>query len=120
MVIDDAPLFDLLQRAKAAETSVVIVEAAIAYARRLSGAFSITHLRRAQLRGLEFDHTGHGKSGASITRIVIPVEGAGTEDFCAMVKRRCRRCFPQIQSHLPARMAASVLGGRLSTDLMSF
>jgi hypothetical protein len=50
MVIDNPPLFDLLQRAEAAETGVVIVEAAVAHARRLSGAVGITHLRRAPLR----------------------------------------------------------------------
>jgi hypothetical protein len=63
MVIGEPPLFDLLQRAKAAETSEVIVEAAISNARRLSGAVGIKHLRRAQLRGFEFDHAGDGKSG---------------------------------------------------------
>jgi hypothetical protein len=45
MVIDNPPLFDLFQRAEAAETGIVIVEAAVAHARRLSGAVGITHLR---------------------------------------------------------------------------
>jgi hypothetical protein len=63
MIIDNPPLFDLLQRSEATETSEVIVEAAISDARRLSGAVGITHLHRAQLRGSEFDHTGGGKSG---------------------------------------------------------
>jgi hypothetical protein len=36
MVIDHPPLFDLLQRSEAAETGVVIVEAAISHTRRLS------------------------------------------------------------------------------------
>ena len=46
MVIDNPPFFDLLQRAKAAETGQVVVEAAISDARRLSGAVNVTHLRR--------------------------------------------------------------------------
>jgi hypothetical protein len=50
MVIDNPPLFDLLQRAEAAETGIVIVEAAVSDARRLSGAVGITHLRRAPWR----------------------------------------------------------------------
>jgi hypothetical protein len=117
MVIDDAPLFDLFQRAIAAETSVVIVEAAIAYAGRSSGAFSITHLRRAQLRGFQFDHTGEGKSGASITRIVIPVNninvytwGPGRSD---PDRRHKAQCFlPGCHGYaVPARAIADSHGG---------
>jgi hypothetical protein len=50
MVIDNPPLLDLLQRAKAAETGQVIVKAAVSHARRLNGAVGITHLRRTLLR----------------------------------------------------------------------
>ena len=50
MMIDDPPFFDLLQRAEAPETSIVIVEAAVSHARRLSGAVGITHFRRAPWR----------------------------------------------------------------------
>jgi hypothetical protein len=35
MIIDNAPLFDLLDRSEAAETDEVIVQAAVPYARRL-------------------------------------------------------------------------------------
>src|SRR5271168_2935452 len=48
MIIDNAPLFNFLQRSKAAETGEVIVQAAISDARRLSRAVVITHLRRAK------------------------------------------------------------------------
>jgi len=58
-VIDNPPLFDLLQRAEAAETGIVIVEAAVSDARRLSGAVGITHLRRAPWR--EFRIWSHGR-----------------------------------------------------------
>jgi hypothetical protein len=43
MFIDDPPFLDLLQGSKAAQTGVVIVQAAISYARGLSGAVDITH-----------------------------------------------------------------------------
>jgi hypothetical protein len=43
MIIGNPPLFDLLQGSKAAEAGKVIVQAAIAYARGLSGAVDITH-----------------------------------------------------------------------------
>jgi hypothetical protein len=69
MIVDDPPFFDLLERSKAAEADKVIVQAAISYARGLSGAIGITHLRRAQLRDSEFDHTGEGESGQSITTL---------------------------------------------------
>jgi hypothetical protein len=49
MVIDDPPLFDLLQGSETAETDIVIVEAAVADAWRLSGAVGVTHLSRAQI-----------------------------------------------------------------------
>jgi hypothetical protein len=42
-IIDDPPFFDLLQRSKAAEAGKVVVQAAIPYARGLSGAVDITH-----------------------------------------------------------------------------
>jgi hypothetical protein len=35
MIIDDAPLFDLLDRSKAAQTDEVVVQAAVPEARRL-------------------------------------------------------------------------------------
>jgi hypothetical protein len=47
MVIDKRPFLDFLERAKAPETDIIIVQAAISYARGLSGACEITHLRRA-------------------------------------------------------------------------
>jgi hypothetical protein len=43
MMIDNPPFLDLLQGSKAAEAGKVIVQAAISYARRLSGAVDITH-----------------------------------------------------------------------------
>jgi hypothetical protein len=43
MIIDNPPFFDFLQGAKAAEAVKLIVEAAISYARGLSGAVDITH-----------------------------------------------------------------------------
>ena len=43
LVIDQRPLLDFLQGTKAAETDVVIVEAAISYARGLSGVVDVTH-----------------------------------------------------------------------------
>jgi hypothetical protein len=43
MIIDDLPLFDLLQGSKAAEARKVIAQAAISYARGLSGAVDISH-----------------------------------------------------------------------------
>jgi hypothetical protein len=45
MIIDNPPFFDLLQGSKAAETSIVIVQAAVADARGLSGAVDISHCR---------------------------------------------------------------------------
>jgi hypothetical protein len=62
-IIDDPPFFDLLERSKAAEAGKVIVQAAISYARGLSGGVDIIHLCRPGLRGFEFDHTGEGESG---------------------------------------------------------
>ena len=43
-------LLDFVDGAEAAETGIVVVEAAVSHARRLSGAVGITHLRRAPLR----------------------------------------------------------------------
>jgi hypothetical protein len=43
MTIDDLPFFDLFQGSKAAEARKVIAQAAISYARGLSGAVDITH-----------------------------------------------------------------------------
>ena len=43
MAIDNPPLLDLLQGSKAAEAGKVIAQAAIPYARGLSGAVEITH-----------------------------------------------------------------------------
>ncbi len=67
MVIDSPPLFDLLQRAEAAETGIVIVEAAISHARRAVG---ITHLLQAPLRELRIGSHGRRENRASITRPV--------------------------------------------------
>jgi hypothetical protein len=47
MFIDQRPLFDLLDGSKAAKTDIIIAQAAISYARGLSGAVDITHLLRA-------------------------------------------------------------------------
>jgi hypothetical protein len=52
LIIDDPPLFDLLEGSKAADAIQVIVEAAIAHAWRFSRGIDITHLRRSPLRGL--------------------------------------------------------------------
>jgi hypothetical protein len=49
MIVDDSPVFDLLERSKAAKADEVVVQAAIADARRLDGAVDITHLRRMRL-----------------------------------------------------------------------
>jgi hypothetical protein len=43
-IIGHPPFSDLLERSKAAEAGKVIVQAAISYARRLSGGVDITHL----------------------------------------------------------------------------
>jgi hypothetical protein len=43
MIVHNPPLFDLLEGSKAAEAGKVIVQAAISYARGLSGAVGITH-----------------------------------------------------------------------------
>jgi len=43
VIVGNPPFFDLLQGSKAAEAGKVIVQAAIAYARGLSGAADITH-----------------------------------------------------------------------------
>jgi hypothetical protein len=43
MTIYNPPLFDLLEGSKAAKAGKVIVQAAISYARGLSGAVDITH-----------------------------------------------------------------------------
>jgi hypothetical protein len=43
MLIDDPPFFDLLHGSKAAQTGIVIIQAAISYARGSSGAVDITH-----------------------------------------------------------------------------
>jgi hypothetical protein len=43
MIVDNPPLFDLLQGSKAAKAGKVIVQAAISYAWGLSGAVGITH-----------------------------------------------------------------------------
>jgi hypothetical protein len=43
MIIGNAPFLDLLQGTEAAEAGEVIVQAAISYARGLSGAVDITH-----------------------------------------------------------------------------
>jgi hypothetical protein len=52
MIIDDAPVFDLVERPKATDADVVIVQAAISYARRLDGFVDITHFHWARsLRG---------------------------------------------------------------------
>jgi hypothetical protein len=47
LIIDEAPLLDLLQGTKTAETGVVIVEAAVSYARGLSEPVHVTHRWRS-------------------------------------------------------------------------
>jgi hypothetical protein len=42
-IIDNSPFFDLFQGSKAAQAGKVIVQAAIPYARGLSGAGEFTH-----------------------------------------------------------------------------
>jgi hypothetical protein len=63
MIVDNPPFLDFLERSKAAQAGEAIVQAAIPYARGLGGGVDITHSRRPELRGLEFDHTGEGESG---------------------------------------------------------
>jgi hypothetical protein len=65
--IDHAPFSDLVERPKAAEANVVIVQAAISDARGLSGAVDVAHWGRARLTGFELDHTGERQSGHRIT-----------------------------------------------------
>jgi hypothetical protein len=43
MIIDDAPIFDLVERAEASNADVVVVQATISYARRLNGFVDIWH-----------------------------------------------------------------------------
>jgi hypothetical protein len=83
MIIDHRPVFNLLQGSKAAETDIIIVQAAISYARGLGGGVGITHLRRVTWRGFEFDHTGEGESWQSITRTRIMSNES-------LLGRRCR------------------------------
>jgi hypothetical protein len=45
MIIDNAPFLDFLQGSKAAETGVLVIEAAIPYAGRLGAVVDISHLR---------------------------------------------------------------------------
>jgi hypothetical protein len=46
MVIDNGPFLDFLHGSKAAETDIIVVQAAISYARGSSGVVDITHWRR--------------------------------------------------------------------------
>jgi len=67
-VIDNPPLFDLLQRSKAAEADKVVVEAAIAYTRRFGGTVHITPLTwNAIAEGVELDHIASRESEQCIT-----------------------------------------------------
>jgi hypothetical protein len=43
MIIDNAPFLNLLDRAKAPEADKIVIQAAISYARGLSGAVDIAH-----------------------------------------------------------------------------
>jgi glutathione S-transferase len=43
LVLHEPPLFDLIQGAKTADADIAVIEAAIAYARRLDGSAAITH-----------------------------------------------------------------------------
>jgi hypothetical protein len=49
MIVDQRPFLDLLDRSKAAETDIIIVQAAISYARGLCGVVDITHVRRTHM-----------------------------------------------------------------------
>jgi hypothetical protein len=49
MMIDNGPFLDLLERSKAADADIVIVQAAISLARGLSAVVGITHWHRAQM-----------------------------------------------------------------------
>jgi hypothetical protein len=75
IVVDDAPLLDLLDGSKTAETGKVIVQAAISNAGRLHGAGDVTHLRQARFHGPVFQHTRGAKS-----RQFITTTGYGNED----------------------------------------
>ena len=63
MIIDNPPFLDFLERSKAAEAGQPIIQAAIPYAGGLGGGVDITHGRRPELRGFQFDHRGAGESG---------------------------------------------------------
>jgi|HubBroStandDraft_6_1064221.scaffolds.fasta_scaffold306335_3 hypothetical protein len=54
--IHDAPFFDFLKGSKASQTDQIIVQAAISYARRLSGIVHVTHWHRPLLRGYIEQH----------------------------------------------------------------
>jgi hypothetical protein len=88
MIIDQRPVFDLLQGSKAAETDIIIVQAAISYARGLGGGVDITHLRRHTWRGFEFDHTGERESWQSITRTPIMNNESLLDLRCRCPQRR--------------------------------
>jgi hypothetical protein len=51
MIIDNGPFLYFLYGSKAAETDIMVVQAAISYARGSSGVVDITHWRRAQTAG---------------------------------------------------------------------
>jgi hypothetical protein len=55
-IIDNSPFFDLLERSKAAEAGKVVVQAAISYARRLSGGVDFTHLYTHECEAANLTH----------------------------------------------------------------
>jgi len=85
MIIDHRPLFDLLDRSKAPETDIVIVQAAISYARGLSGVVDITHLRQALVEAPNLITAAKGNPGN-------PSQGqayGSTFGWCRCPQRRC-------------------------------
>jgi hypothetical protein len=81
MIIGNPPLFDFIERSKAAETGKVIVEAAISNARGWNVGVDITHLFRSIIRGSEFDHIEQPESRKSITRTVISSNASLRQEF---------------------------------------
>jgi hypothetical protein len=72
-IIHNSPLFDLLERSKAAEAGKVVVQAAISYARGLSGGVDFTHLYAHDCEAANLTHR-RGGIREYITMTVIRVE----------------------------------------------
>src|SRR5580704_13515702 len=93
MIIGDPPLFDLIERSKAAETGKIIVEAAISNAWGWNAAVDFTHLFREH-DGSGLDHIEQRGSRKSITRAVIPPNSGLGQEFgiCSAVSSVATAC----------------------------